>query len=135
MLVKTQLGLAEAKAVAAAAHDKAVENGWNVVIALVDEGGYLHYLERMDGAQMASVLIAQEKARTAALFRRPSKELEEAIASGRQAMLAMPGATPLEGGVPLIYRGELVGAIGVSGVRSFQDGLIAQAGADHLALL
>jgi len=133
MLVKTHLGLAEAKAVAAAAQAVAVQNGWNVVIAIVDEGGYLHYLERMDGTQMASVHVAQEKGRTAALFKRPSKALEDAVAGGRHAILRMPGATPIEGGLPLIYRGELVGAIGVSGVQSSQDGLIAQAGADYLA--
>lgn len=133
MLAKTQLGLAEAKAVAAAAQAKAVENGWTVVIAVLDEGGHLHCLERMDGTQLASVYVAQEKGRTAALFRRPSKAIEDAVAGGRQVMMALPGATPIEGGAPLFYRGELVGAIGVSGVQSFQDGIVAQAGADYLA--
>jgi glc operon protein GlcG len=135
MIVKTQLGLAEAKAIAAAAQAAAVQNGWNVVIAIVDEAGLLHYLERMDGTQLASVHVAQEKARTAALFKRPSKALEDGVAGGRLVMMTLPGATPIEGGVPLIYRGELVGAIGVSGVQSFQDGIVAQAGADHLASL
>ncbi|HUO23254.1 MAG TPA: heme-binding protein [Caulobacteraceae bacterium] len=133
MIVKTQLSLADAKAVAAAAQAKAVENGWTVVIAIVDEAGLLHYLERMDGTQTGSVEVAQAKARTAAMFKRPSKALEEAVASGRQVMLVMPGATPIEGGLPLTYRGELVGAIGVSGMTSAQDGVIAKAGADYLA--
>ncbi len=135
MLVKTQLSLDVAKAVAAAAQAKAVENGWSVVIAIVDEGGLLHYLERMDGTQTASVQIAQAKASTAAMFKRPSKALEDVVSGGRTAMLALPGATPVEGGVPLVYRGEMVGAIGVSGVQSFQDGVIAQAGADYLAMI
>jgi uncharacterized protein GlcG (DUF336 family) len=135
MLVRTQLSLAEAKAVAEAAHAKAVENGWNVVIAVLDAGGHLHYLERMDGTQLASVQVAQEKGRTAAMFKRPSKALEDAVAGGRQVMMSLPGATPIEGGVPLVYGGEVVGAIGVSGVQSFQDGIVAQAGADYLASL
>ena len=133
MLTKNHLGLAEAKAIAAVANAKAAENGWNVVIAIVDEGGALHYLERMDNTQMASVVIAQEKGRTAALFKRPSKALEDGVAGGRVVMMTLPGATPIEGGVPLYYKGELVGAIGVSGVQSFQDGIVAQAGADYLA--
>jgi uncharacterized protein GlcG (DUF336 family) len=133
MLTKTYLGLAEAKGVAAAAAAVAAQNGWSVVIAVLDEGGHLHYLERMDGTQMASVQVAQDKGRTAALFKRPSKALEDAVAGGRQVMMTLPGATPIEGGVPLYYRGELVGAIGVSGVQSFQDGVVAQAGADYLA--
>ncbi len=135
MIAKSYLGLAEAKAVLAAAQEVAVQNGWNVVIAVLDEGGHLHCLERMDGTQLASAQVAQEKGRTAALFKRPTKAIEDAVSGGRQVMLAMPGATPIEGGVPLFYRGEFVGAIGVSGVLSSQDGIIAQAGADYLASL
>jgi glc operon protein GlcG len=133
MHVKTQLGLAEAKAVAAAAVASAVQNGWNVVVAVLDDGGHLIYLERLDGTQTASVQVAQEKGRTAVLFKRPSKAIEDAVAAGRLVMMTLPGATPIEGGVPLTYRGEIVGAIGVSGVQSFQDGVVAQAGADYLA--
>ncbi len=82
---------------------------------------------------MASVIIAQEKGRTAAQFKRPTKALEDAVTGGRTVIMGLPGVTPIEGGVPLIYRGELVGAIGVSGVQSHEDGVVAQAGADYLA--
>ncbi len=133
MIAQSYLSLTDAKTVAAAAHAKAVENGWTVVIAIVDGAGLLHYLERMDGTQLASVEVAQAKARTAALFKRPSKALEDAVLSGRPVMMSLPGATTVEGGVPILYRGEMVGAIGVSGVQSFQDGIVAQAGADSLA--
>ena len=130
---KPALTLADAKRVAAAAEAEAVKNGWNVVIAIHDDGGNLLYLQRMDGTQVGSVVVAQEKARTAVLFKRPSKAIEDAVAGGRTVMLAMPGATPIEGGLPLVYEGEVVGAIGISGVQSFQDGIIAKAGADALA--
>jgi glc operon protein GlcG len=129
MYIKPALSLADAKAVAAAARAKAVENNWNVVIAIVDEGGHLMYLERMDYTQLGSVQVAQEKARTAYLFRRPTKKLEEAVLGGRTIMLNLPACTPIEGGVPLMNKGELIGAIGVSGVQSSQDGIIAEAGA------
>jgi uncharacterized protein GlcG (DUF336 family) len=135
MIAKSYLGLVEAKAVLAAAQAVAVQNGWNVVIAVLDEAGHLQCLERMDGTQLASTYVAQEKGRTAALFKRSSKALEDAVSGGRQVMLMLPGATPIEGGVPLIYRGDYVGAIGVSGVQSSQDGIVAQAGADYLASL
>ncbi len=133
MHAKTQLGLADAKAIAAAASAVAAQNGWTVVIAVLDDGGHLIYLERLDGTQLASVEVVQAKGRAALLFKRPSKALEEAVAGGRLGMLSLPGATPVEGGVPLLYRGEMVGAIGVSGVQSAQDGVVAQAGADYLA--
>lgn len=132
MNTKFVLTLDDAKRVAAAAAKEARANGWNVVIAIVDDGGALTYLERLDGVQPASCEIAQHKARTAAAFRRPTKALEEIVAGGRIAMLSLPNITPVEGGVPLIYRGEVVGAIGVSGVQSFQDGIVAKAGADTL---
>ena len=129
MKTKFALALEDAKQIAAAAEAEALRSGWNVVIAIVDDGGHLVFLQRMDGTQPASSEIATAKARTAALFKRPSKALEEIVASGRVAMLNLPGATPVEGGVPLVYRGEIVGAIGVSGAQSFQDGITAQAGA------
>lgn len=133
MLTQTIISLDEAKQVAAAAAAKARPEGWAVVIAVVDPGGHLIYLERTDGTQPASVLIAQEKARTAALFKRSSKVFEEYVLAGRVHMLSLPGATAVEGGLPLLHDGQIVGAIGVSGVTSAQDGQIAQAGADALA--
>ncbi|MEF3367508.1 heme-binding protein [Methylocystis sp. 9N] len=133
MRTKFELSLDDAKRIAAAAAQEARSNGWSVVIAIVDDGGTLVYLERIDGTQPASSDIAQHKARAAALFRRPTKTLEEIIAGGRVAMLSLPHITPVEGGEPLVYRGEIVGAIGVSGVQSFQDGQVARAGAQALA--
>lgn len=129
MKTKHCLTLAVAKRIAAAAEAEAVRQGWNVVIAVHDDGGNLIYLQRMDATQVGSVTVAQEKARTAVLFKRPSKALEEAVAGGRAVVMAMPGATPIEGGLPLEYAGEVVGAIGVSGVQSFEDGIVAKAGA------
>lgn len=129
MYNKFALTLDDARAVVAAARAKALENNWNVVIAVLDEGGYLMALERMDRTQLGSIQVAQDKARTAYLFRRPSKKLEDVIAAGRLVMLNLPGATPIEGGLPLMFQGELIGAIGVSGVQSSQDGIIAEAGA------
>jgi len=135
MLTKHQLELADAKMVAAAASGAARENDWNVVIAILDDGGNLLYLERMDGTQLASVTVAVEKGRTAIMFKRPSKAIEDMVAGGRSVMMTLPGATPIEGGLPLTYKGEIVGAIGVSGVQSFQDGIVAKAGADRLAAI
>jgi uncharacterized protein GlcG (DUF336 family) len=130
MELKRALSLSDAHAIAAAARAKAVENHWNVVIAILDEGGHLMLLERADHTQVGSVQVAQEKARTAFLFRRSTKVMEETVVGGRVVMLNLPGNTPVEGGVPLFSEGQLVGAIGVSGVQSFQDGIIAAAGAE-----
>ena len=132
MYQKYALTLEDARRVAVAAHKTALENQWNVVISIVDEGGQLVYLERMDDVQSGSVTVSMEKAKTAIAFRRPTQALEVAIAGGRTVMLNLPGATPIEGGVPLVYEGDFVGAIGVSGVQSSQDGIIAKAGADAL---
>ncbi len=124
-----QLTLADAQRVAAAARAKAVAEGWTVVIAIVDDGGHLVFLERADGTQKASCVVAVEKAKTAILFKRPTKALEDGVASGRTVLLALPGATPIEGGLPLVSAdGHFVGAIGVSGVLSSQDGQVAAAG-------
>lgn len=133
MQTRYSLTLADAKRVAEAAEACALANGWNVVIAIVDEGGHLLFLERLDGTQPASSEIAVHKARTAALFKRPTKALEEIVASGRVVMLSLPGVTPVEGGVPILYRGQVVGAVGVSGVQSFQDAIVASAGAESVA--
>jgi uncharacterized protein GlcG (DUF336 family) len=99
-----------------------------MVIAIVDDGAHLLYLERMDSAQIASVLVAQEKAFTAVRFRRPSKAFEEAVAAGRNVVMTLPGATPIEGGLPILVEGDLVGGIGVSGGTSAQDSIVAAAG-------
>ena len=133
MKTKFELTLSDAKRVAAAAAREAQHNGWSVVIAIVDDAGLLVYLERLDGTQPASCEIAQHKARSAALFRRPTKALEEVVANGRVALLSLPQITPVEGGLPLVYEGQVVGAIGVSGVQSSQDGQAAKAGAEALA--
>lgn len=133
MKTKFELTLSDAKRVAAAAAREAQHNGWSVVIAIVDDAGLLVYLERLDGTQPASCEIAQHKARAAALFRRPTKALEEVVANGRVALLSLPQITPVEGGLPLVYEGQVVGAIGVSGVQSSQDGQAAKAGAEALA--
>jgi uncharacterized protein GlcG (DUF336 family) len=121
-----------ARKVADAAIAEGKKNGWNVAAAVVDSAGDLVFFERLDNTQSASIIIAQEKARTAARFKRPSKALEDALAGGRQAVLGIPGATPVEGGIPLVIDGKIVGALGVSGATSPQDGQCAQAGVDTL---
>jgi uncharacterized protein GlcG (DUF336 family) len=128
MLQQTVLGLEDAKRIAAAARSEADRNGWPVVIAIMDDGGHLMYLERIDGAQKGSSRIAEEKGRAAILLKRPTKAIEDNVAEGRIVMMGLPGAVPLEGGVPLVKDGQFLGAIGVSGVQSFQDGIIARAG-------
>jgi uncharacterized protein GlcG (DUF336 family) len=133
LIAKHTLSLAAAKKIASAAEAFARRKGWNVVIAVVDDGGHLIYLARMDGTQIGSVDVAQAKARTALAFKRPTKQWDEALAAGRHAVLGLPGVTPVEGGLPLLVKGEFVGAIGVSGVTSAQDGEIAHAGAAVLA--
>ena len=129
---KKVLTLDGAKKVAAAAEAEAKKNNWNVVIAVVDDGGHLLYLQRIDGTQTGSIEVAIQKARTAQAFKRPTKVFEDAIAGGRNALIALHGALPLEGGLPIMVGGQLVGAIGVSGVKSSEDGQIAKAGADSL---
>ena len=130
---KKVLTLDGAKKIAAAAEAEARKNNWNVVIAIVDDGGHLLYLQRIDGTQTGSIEVAIQKARTAQAFKRPTKVFEDAIAGGRNALIALHGALPLEGGLPIMVGGQLVGAIGVSGVKSTEDGQIAKAGADSLA--
>ncbi|MEY2879606.1 MAG: hypothetical protein RLZZ15_1986 [Verrucomicrobiota bacterium] len=126
--------LADAKRAIAAAQAEAAKNKWSVVVAIVDAGGHLVALERMDTTQSGSVEVAQEKARTAAAFRRPSKAFQDNVAAGGEGLrvLRLSGATPIEGGIPLVIGGKIVGAIGVSGVTSAQDGQIATAGAAAL---
>jgi glc operon protein GlcG len=121
-----------AKKVTAAAEAEAKKNNWPMVIAIVDTHGLLVMLQRIDNTQTASVNVAIEKARTAAMFKRPSKAFEDAIAGGRVALLGLPGATPIEGGLPLMLDGKIIGAIGVSGMNSPQDGQVAKAGVDSV---
>jgi uncharacterized protein GlcG (DUF336 family) len=130
---KKALTLEAAKKAAAAAEAEAAKNKWTVAIAIVDDGGHLVYLSRIDGTQTGSVDVAIRKARTAQAFKRPTKVFEDAIAGGRTALLGLEGVVPLEGGVPIVAGGQLIGAIGVSGVTSQQDGVVAKAGADALA--
>jgi uncharacterized protein GlcG (DUF336 family) len=124
-----------AKKVAAAAAEEAVKNKWNVVIAVVDDGGSLVYLERLDDTQIGSIEVAIQKAQTAVNFKRPTKVLEDALAGGRTLILRLPGAIPIEGGVPLVVDEKVVGAIGVSGVTAAQDGQIAKAGVEAIPKL
>ena len=129
LLEKKTLSLEAADKVAAAAETEAKKRNATVVIVVVDDGGYPLVLKRLDDTQVASVEVGIRKARTAAIFRRPSREFEEQIKNGRVASLVLPGATPLQGGVPLIANGKVVGAIGVSGNTPQEDEDIALAGA------
>jgi glc operon protein GlcG len=130
---KKVLTLAAAKKIAAAAEAEALKRGSTVVIAVVDDGGYLLVLHRLDDTQVASVEVGIAKARTAAIFRRPSKVFEDQVREGRVAALGLPGAAPLQGGVPIIYEGKVIGAIGVSGNTPQEDEDIAKAGAAAMA--
>ena len=128
LATKKSLTLAAAKEIAAAAAKEAAANKWTLVIAIVDDGANLVYLERMDDTQIGSVNIAIAKAETAVKMKRPSKALEDAVAGGRNVVMTIPGVLPVEGGVPIVVDGKVIGAIGVSGMSSQQDGLAAAAG-------
>lgn len=123
------LTLEGAKRILAAAEAKALKNKWTVCIAVVDEAGNLVAFQKIDDTQIGSIDIAIGKARTAARMKRPTKALEDTVAGGRNVMLALDGVVPLEGGVPVTYEGRIIGAVGVSGVTSQQDGQVAAAGA------
>ncbi len=135
LVTKKALTLSVAKEVAAAAEAHAKKNGWKVVIAILDDGGNLLYLERMDGAQSGSIEVAIKKAESAVAYRRPTKVFGTALSNGATALLALPGAIPFEGGIPLRAGHDLLGSIGVSGATTQQDGTIAQAGVDKLAAI
>ena len=130
----TSISADAAKKIAAAAVAEAKKNNWSMAIAVVDTAGILVYFERMPETQLGSVDVAQQKAKSAALFRRPTKAFQDNVAAGGVGlrMLGLPGAIPVEGGIPLIVDGKLVGAIGASGGSSDQDGQTAQAGAAAL---
>ena len=130
---RVSLTLEVAKQISAAAEAEAAKNKWTVAIAIVDDGGHLIYLAKIDNTQYGSIDVAIQKAQTSAAFKRPTKIFEEAIAGGRNAIIGLKGALPLEGGVPIMHDGKVIGAIGVSGVKSTEDGQVAKAGADALA--
>lgn len=132
MVSKPVLTLEDAKRIAAAANAEALNNDWAVTIAIVDDGGHLLYLQRSHDTQFGSVETAIMKANASVAFKKPTKSSEDAVLNGRLIHLALPSVIPAEGGVPLLRDGVVVGGIGVSGVRSFQDGQIANAGAAAL---
>jgi glc operon protein GlcG len=133
MQTKPVLGAAEAQRILEAARTEAQNNGWAVAIAVVDDGGHPLAFARLDGAAPISAYIAQEKARTAALGRRETKAYEDMINGGRTAFLSAPLCATLEGGVPVVVNAVVVGAVGVSGVKSDQDAQVASAGAKSVA--
>jgi uncharacterized protein GlcG (DUF336 family) len=120
--------LDQAKKMAAATAAESQKNGWRMAIAVVDNHGFLVYFERMPDTQMASVQVALDKAQAAAMYRRPTKAFEDGVAKGRTALLGLRGATPIEGGLPIMVGGKVIGGIGVSGANSDQDAAAAQAG-------
>jgi glc operon protein GlcG len=126
--------LEQAKKALAAADAEARKNGWPMAIAIVDTAGLLVLYQRHDNTQTASVQVAQDKAASAALYRRPTKAFQDLIAKGGDGLrvLGLRGASPVEGGLPLFIDGKIIGAIGVSGAASDQDGMVAKAGADTL---
>ena len=126
------IGLEAAKKVMAAAEADAVKNNWGMAIAILDSTGHIVMLHRLDNTQYGSIAVAEDKARSALDYRRPTKVFEDLVAQGGIGMrtLAVRGASPLEGGIPLVVDGKIVGAIGVSGATSVQDGQVAKAGAD-----
>ena len=124
--------LEQAKKVLAAAEGEAMKNKWNVVITVLDPGGHLVAMHRLDGTQLGSIEAARQKAYSAVLYRRPTKVFQDLVAQGgaNLRLLALAGASPLEGGIPIVVDGKIVGAIGVSGATSAQDGQVAKAGVD-----
>ncbi len=135
MYTRTCLSLGDVKVVAEAARAEAEKNGWKLTIAIVDFGGHLLHLERMDGAMPMTIELSIQKARTAAMAGRETKPMEDAVNGGKFAILNAPGVTPLEGGIPLFYKGDLVGGIGSSGANSAQDAQCGMVGADALTKL
>src|SRR5438093_6788597 len=128
------IGADTAKKIAAAAITEARKNNWTMAIAIVDTAGNLVYFEKMDGTQTGSVQVSIEKARSAALFKRPTKAFQDTLAAGGAGlrMLGLEGAVPVEGGFPIVMDGRIVGAIGASGGTSDQDGMSAKTGANSV---
>ena len=131
----SSITLEQARKISAAAQQNALQNGWLMVVAIMDAGGHLVLLERMDNAQFGSVQVAQDKAHSAVAFRRPTKAFHDMVAAGGEGlrMLVMSGAVPIDGGLPILVGGAVVGSIGISGGTSAQDGQVAQAGLAVLA--
>jgi len=126
---KPFLSLSDAQRITATATEKAVAEGWNVVIVILDDGGNMISLQRMDGVQVGSIEVAQAKAKSAVFFKRPTKVFEDAMkAEGGARIATLPNSVGVEGGLPIFKDGVIVGSIGVSGVTSAQDGIIAAAG-------
>lgn len=132
MKSKAVLSQTEVSRILSAARNEAQNNQWAVTIVIVDDGGHPLALERLDGCAPIGAYIATEKARTSALGRRESKGYEEMVNGGRYAFLSAPLLTSLEGGVPIIVDGQVIGAVGVSGVKAEQDAQVAKAGAQCL---
>ena len=130
----TDINLEQAKKVIAAATAEAKKNNWPVAIAIVDNHGFMVAFEKMDGTQTASVAIAADKASSAATYRRPTKAFEDAVAGGGAGMrmLNLRGMSSVEGGLPIVVGGKIIGGVGVSGVTSDQDGVVAKAAADTM---
>ena len=126
------LELSDAERIVNAAQERANQDNWTVAIAVVDAGGHLILLKKLDGTQIRSVQIATEKAQTAVYYKRPTKVFQDRVAEGNTGILGLPDAIPFEGGIPIEVDGKIIGAIGVSGVTAQQDGIVAQAGLDAL---
>ena len=126
LATKRALTLETAKKIAAAAEAEALKNKWTMYITIVDDSGTPLYIERIDDTQLGSFQVSIDKARSAVLFKRPTKAFEDQVAGGRTVVLKLPGALPVEGGVPLMADGKVIGGIGVSGGTSAQDGQVAQ---------
>lgn len=125
---KRTLNLEIAKRIVAAAEQEARKNNFTMFICVVDDGGNVMFIERLDDAQLGSFEVSIEKAKSALLFKRPTKAFEDQVAGGRTVVLKLPGALPVEGGIPLMADGRIIGAIGVSGGTSPQDAQVASAG-------
>ena len=130
LTTKKALTLEAAKKLAALAESEAMKNKWTMVIVIVDDGGNVMYLECMDNTQIGSIEVAIQKAKTAISFKRPTKTFEERALAGKTVLLALPGVVPIEGGLPIVVDEQYLGAIGVSGGASDQDGVVAKAALD-----
>ncbi|MCX6143184.1 MAG: heme-binding protein [Ignavibacteriales bacterium] len=130
LATKKSLTLEAAKKLASVAEAEALKNKWTMVIAILDDGGNLVYLERMDNTQIGSIEVAIQKAKTAISFKRPTKAYEDLVAQGKTDILGVPGVIPIEGGLPLVVDGQYIGAIGVSGGTRQQDGIVAKSAVD-----
>lgn len=132
LIDKKTISLDLSKKIAAVAEAEAAKNNWNVAIAIVDDGGNLIYFCKMDNTQNGSIEVSIQKAKSSIQFKRATKIFEDMIAAGRTAILSLPGALPIEGGVPLVVNSQFVGAIGISGAKSSEDGIVAKAASDFL---